>query len=96
MNRSKRIVLSLACASLFPFAAFAGPVNINSASAETLSAELKGVGISKANAIVEYRKIHGPFQTREDLMQVKGIGARTLEINADNILVKSTEKQSRH
>ena len=89
MNRPKRILLSLAIASLFPIASFAGPVDVNSASAETLSTELKGIGMSKAKAIVEYRKVHGPFRTREDLMQVKGIGARTLEINADNILVES-------
>jgi len=92
MNRSKRILLSITCACLFPLAAFAGPVDVNTANAETISAELKGVGMSKAQAIVEYRKAHGPFKSPEDLMQVKGIGVRTLEINARNILTKTAAK----
>lgn len=92
MNRSKRILLSIFCACLFPVAAFAGPVDVNTANAETISAELKGVGMSKAKAIVEYRKTHGPFKTAEDLMQVKGIGVRTIEMNARNILVKTASK----
>ena len=37
---------------LAPLAAIAGPVDINSASAEKISEELKGVGLSKAEAIV--------------------------------------------
>ncbi|NOX70254.1 MAG: helix-hairpin-helix domain-containing protein [Gammaproteobacteria bacterium] len=92
MSRSKRILLSIVCACLFPLASFAGPVDVNTASAETISAELKGVGMSKAKAIVEYRLANGPFKTPADLMQVKGIGARTIEINASNILVKTAPK----
>jgi competence protein ComEA len=65
--------------------ALAGPVNVNTADAETISAELQGVGISKAIAIVEYRKANGPFRRIADLALVKGIGARTVEINRDNI-----------
>ena len=65
--------------------ALAGPVNVNTADAETISAELQGVGISKAIAIVEYRKANGPFRRVDDLALVKGIGARTVEINRNNI-----------
>ena len=64
---------------------FAGPVNINTADAETISAELKGVGLAKARAIVEYRDKHGPFQSIEDLTLVSGIGERTLEQNRADI-----------
>ena len=92
MNRSKQVLLSIACACLFPLASFAGPVDVNTATAETISAELKGVGMTKAQAIVEYRKAHGPFKTPADLMQVKGIGVRTIEINAENILVETAAK----
>ena len=67
--------------------ALAGPVNVNKADAETISAELQGVGISKAIAIVEYRKANGPFRRADDLALVKGIGARTVEINRDNIRI---------
>ena len=75
-----------------PMAALAGPVNINTADAETISAELKGVGLAKAQAIVEYRKKHGPFRSADDLSLVKGIGERTVEINRADIKVRDSGK----
>ena len=90
MNNSTRLLAVLiAC---LPLWAFAGAVDINTADAETISAELKGVGLSKARAIVEYRKKHGPFKSPDDLSLVKGIGERTVEINRANIRVKTTKK----
>ena len=74
--------------------AMAGPVNVNTADAETISAELQGVGITKAIAIVEYRKANGPFKTVDDLVQVKGVGERTVEINRKNILVDASTRKS--
>jgi len=76
-------------------AALADPVDINTADAATISAELQGVGMSKAQAIVEYRKTHGPFKSFEDLTLVKGIGARTVEINRANILLKTADQKSK-
>lgn len=70
----------------------AGPVNINTADAETISAELKGVGLTKARAIVEYRKKHGPFRSADDLSLVKGIGDRTVELNRSDIVVTKPGK----
>ncbi|MBT8090624.1 MAG: helix-hairpin-helix domain-containing protein [Gammaproteobacteria bacterium] len=85
---------TLAIASLLlPWIALAGPVNVNTADAETISAELKGVGLSKARAIVEYRKKHGPFKTADDLSLVKGIGERTVEINRRDIQVSGAKKK---
>ena len=78
---------------LCPILAVAGPVNINTADAETISAELKGVGLSKARAIVEYRKKHGPFRSADDLSLVKGIGDRTVDINRSDIQVSVTKKK---
>jgi competence protein ComEA len=78
-----------------PLAALADPVNVNTADAATISAELQGVGMTKAQAIVEYRKNHGPFESYEDLTLVKGIGARTVEINRANILFKSGGQKSK-
>jgi len=62
-------------------------VNINTASAEEISAVLKGVGPSKASAIIEYRSANGSFTDIEQLLDIKGIGERTLEINQDKILL---------
>lgn len=79
-------------AALFPLLCWAGPVNVNTADAETISAELKGIGLSKANAIVEYRKKHGPFKNADELSLVKGIGERTVEMNRSDIRVGSDKK----
>jgi len=75
-----------------PDLAWAGPVNVNSADAETISSELKGIGLSKAKAIVEYRKKHGPFRSADDLSLVKGIGERTVELNRADIKVSAPNK----
>jgi competence protein ComEA len=61
------------------------PVNINTASAETLAAALDGVGISKARAIVAYRDSQGPFRHPDELVKVKGIGLSTVDRNRDLI-----------
>jgi len=79
-------------AMLLPLCALAGPVNVNSADAESIAAELKGVGLAKAKAIVEYRKKHGPFRSAEDLTLVKGIGERTLDLNKADIKVAAEKK----
>ena len=84
------LALLVAC---LPLWAFAGPVDINTANAETLSADLDGVGMSKAKAIVEYREKHGPFKNPEDLSLVKGIGDRTVELNRANIRVTTAKKK---
>lgn len=83
---------ALAFLLMAPLAALAGQVDINKADAETISAELKGVGLSKANAIVEYRKKHGPFRSADDLSLVKGIGERTVELNRADIKVSGQKK----
>lgn len=75
-----------------PILAFAGQVNINTADAETISAELNGIGLSKAKAIVEYRKKHGPFKSADDLSLVKGIGEKTVEKNRKDIQVSDAKK----
>lgn len=76
-------------------AALAGPVNVNTADAETLSAELAGVGMAKAQAIVEYREKNGPFRSPEDLLNVAGIGERTIELNREFILVEPATAERR-
>ena len=55
------------------------PVNINRADATTLAGALRGIGMQKAEAIVAYRSEHGPFKSVDDLVNVKGIGEKTLE-----------------
>lgn len=64
------------------------PVDINTASAETLADALEGVGLSKARSIVSYRDDHGPFKSAQELANVKGIGTSTLDKNIERIKVK--------
>ena len=78
---------------LLPVLALAGPVNVNTADADTISESLQGVGLSKARAIVEYRQKHGPFASPDDLSLVKGIGERTVELNRANIIVMPAAKK---
>jgi competence protein ComEA len=66
---------------------WAGPVNINTADAATLSRELKGVGIKRAQAIVDYRQKNGPFRSADELALVKGIGPAALARNRDLIRI---------
>lgn len=64
----------------------ASKVNINTASAEELMS-LTGIGPTKAQAIVDYRESNGAFATVDDLINVSGIGEKTLAKIRDEITV---------
>ena len=53
-------------------------VNVNTADAAQL-ALLPRIGEKVAQRIIDYRTEHGPFKKTSELMQVKGIGAKTFE-----------------
>jgi competence protein ComEA len=57
-------------------------ININTADAKEISNSLKGIGLKKAAAIIEYRKTYGPFQNIEELTSVSGIGNATVKKNS--------------
>ncbi len=54
-----------------------GAVNINKANSTQLQA-LSGIGPSKAAEIIKYRKAHKGFKTVDELVNVKGIGPKTV------------------
>ncbi len=80
-------ILSLVALFVFSSLAYAAQVNINTANAQAIAKNLKGVGLKKAKAIVVYRKKYGNFKTVESLSKVKGIGFKTVEKNRSNISI---------
>jgi competence protein ComEA len=74
------IILSISAAAMAaePASAPTGVVNINTGDATQL-ALLPRIGEKAAQRIIEYRTEHGPFKKTTDLMQVKGVGAKTFE-----------------
>ena len=87
-----KTLLTLLATSLFSIWAWAAqPVNVNSANADEIAESLKGVGLSKAAAIVSYRETNGPFKHVDELINVKGIGIRTVDINREYILLENSE-----
>lgn len=56
----------------------AGPVDLNTATAEQLEA-LPGVGPATSAAILAYRSSHGRFRSVTELLEVPGIGPAKLE-----------------
>ncbi len=59
----------------------AAPVDINRASAEEIARALNGIGLSKAQAIVEYREANGLFDKADEIIFVQGIGDSTYQKN---------------
>jgi competence protein ComEA len=91
MERKLSPAFGTLLAALWSCNVFAGPVNINTADAATLAAELNGIGPALAEAIVRDRTENGKYDKAETLMRVRGIGNRVIELNRENILVSDPE-----
>ena len=63
-----------------------GRLNINQATKDQLM-QLAGIGVSKAEAIVQYRQEHGEFKSTEELMLVPGIKEGTYAQIKDRISI---------
>ena len=62
-------------------------VNINTADEAALSA-VKGIGKSKAKAIIAYRQENGEFTSVDDLTKVKGIKEKSLNKFKDQVTIE--------
>ena len=92
--RSSRFIVSSLFALFMMVASvgvLAAPVDINTADAATLEAELTGIGAAKAAAIVAYREANGPFKRLGELVKVKGVGEKTLEKNRAILVISESQ-----
>lgn len=83
MIQSMILLLAMITSSML----LAEPININTAEANAMAAEIKGVGIKRAQSIVEYRELHGDFVSVDSLANVKGIGPSIIEKNRNKLTV---------
>ncbi len=84
MERLRHALTPILMAASLGVAA-AEPVDINTADVAALAEALVGVGDAKAQAIVDYRREFGPFESADDLTLVQGIGEATVARNRDRI-----------
>ena len=90
MKSFKHLFSSLVLSLLLAGAAYASEkVNINTADAATIERVMVNIGMSKAEAIVAYRKANGAFKSADELVKVKGVGLKTVERNRDRIVVRT-------
>lgn len=60
-------------------------IDINNADAALMAAEIGGLGIGRAEAIVRHREKHGPFTSVEQLSNVPGISKRIIDNNRGHL-----------
>ena len=63
-------------------------INLNQATAEQMADGLVGVGMAKAQRIVQYRETYGPFVAVDELTEVQGIGQALLEKNRQKLTLE--------
>lgn len=61
-------------------------INLNDCTAQDLM-KLKGIGESKANAIIAYRNVIGSYSNTEEIKNISGISDKIYESIKDNITV---------
>lgn len=56
-------------------------INLNTVSVKELTGSFKGIGIKRAESIIQYRKIHKSFKSIDELGNIKGLGKKFLKRN---------------
>jgi competence protein ComEA len=84
----KATTLAALVALTFSSFTFASPVNINTASASEISESLTGIGMVKAQAIVDFRTTNGLFSSADQITMVNCIGDSTYDKVKVDILLK--------
>ena len=90
------LVLALSMSVLFPVSwssADTPKADLNSATLEQLES-VSGIGHDTAEQILAHKKEHGPFQSMDDLLKVKGVGKVRLKALAEAFTVSDASNQS--
>ncbi len=66
-------------------------IDLNRADAEELQ-QISGIGPVLSEAIVAWREENGPFRQAEDLLQVPGIGEKTVEAMKDYVVIGGADE----
>lgn len=89
------LALALSLSFLFPVSwsmADTPKADLNSATLEQLES-VNGIGHDTAEQILAHKKEHGPFQSMDDLLKVKGVGKVRLKALAEAFTVSDASKQ---
>ena len=85
-----KTILSFLALGLFGINMAFAAVNLNTATASDLDG-IKGIGPSKAKAIIDYRSKNGSFKSVEDLKNVKGFGEKSIAKLKGELTVRGGE-----
>jgi len=69
-------------------------IDINEADEETLE-KIPEISSKLASKIVKYRKEHGPFQSLEDLLEIKGLGKKKLAGIRPHVTLKRAKSKAK-
>ena len=85
-----RKCLMLLVTLLFSVSVAFAATNVNTATQVELE-KIAGIGPAKAEAIIKHRNEVGPFASKEELLNVKGVGPKLLEKISPSIEVKAAD-----
>ena len=86
-----KTILSFLALGIFGINMAFAAVNLNTATVAELDG-VKGIGPSKAQAIVDYRTKNGPFKSLDDLKNIKGFGDKSIARMKDELTVGPAKK----
>ncbi len=69
-------------------------IDLNQADLKTLNHSFKGIGKSRAEAIIAYREEHKGFQSVEELAKVKGFGSKFVKLNLKQLKQQFTVEEN--
>lgn len=88
-----KVLFKLFALSFFMVGSVCAAVNINTATQSELES-VKGLGPSKAKAIITYREKNGQFKSIDELDKVKGFGKASVEKLKAELTVDSVQNSN--